>query len=92
MAARQGPRRAICEEVSRPAHTGDAKLISVSGKLRQIKDKMLLLETEATTILRFRLLDKTRFQNENDDASGSRTFVPATGSRFAVGPTTRKRR
>lgn len=61
----------------------DAKLISISGKLRQIKDKKLLLEIDdAKTILRFRLLDKTRFQNENDDAVRESHIHP--GDRLAV--------
>jgi hypothetical protein len=42
----------------------------------------LLLETEANTILRFRLLDKTRFQNENGDAIRQSQF--RSGDRLAV--------
>jgi hypothetical protein len=64
----------------------DAKLISVSGKLRQIKDKKLLLETEANTNLRFRLVDKTRFQNENNDAIRQSHFHPGDGITVEVNP------
>lgn len=64
----------------------DAKLISVSGKLRQMKDKKLLLETEANTILRFRFLDKTRFQNENNDAIRQSHFHPGDGLMVEVNP------
>lgn len=61
----------------------NANLISVSGKLRQIKDKKLLLETdEAKTVLRFRLVDKTHFQNENDDVVRQSRIHP--GDRLAV--------
>ena len=64
----------------------DAKLISVSGRLRQIKDKKLLLETEANTVLRFRILDKTRFQNENNDAIRQSHFHPGDGLTVEVNP------
>ena len=68
----------------------DAKLISVSGKLRQIKDKKLLLQTGANTILRFRLLDKTRFQNENSDAIRQSHFHPGDGLTVEVNPDDRE--
>jgi hypothetical protein len=64
----------------------DAQLISVSGKLRQIKDKKLLLETEENTVLRFRLLDKTRFQNESDDALRQSHLHPGDRLTIEVNP------